>query len=312
MIKLIFFYSSIFVLISCPIFAQKFVIPVLPDTQKEINYNPDMFVSQMEWIASQKDSLNIPIVFHVGDVVDFNNDDQYIKASDGFKILDNEKIAYAITLGNHDTGLVQEYSSSAAPGNLNKNLRMTDKFNAYFPIKRFILQKGRFESGKSDNAYYTFEAGGLKWLVLTLEFCARPTAINWASKIISGHSKYNVIILTHYHLLPNGDVATNAEYGDLSPLRIYNELIRKYSNILLVLSGHVDSSAYKDDLGEHGNHIYQLLQDYQGENYGGGYIRLLEIDPKQKKISAKMYSPYYKKARKDDSQITFTDVSFVL
>jgi hypothetical protein len=45
---------------------------------------------------------------------------------------------------------------------------------------------------------------------------------------------------------------------------------------------------HRDDTGLKGNHIYQILQDYQGEDNGGGYIRLLEIDPVSKTMSAKM------------------------
>ena len=142
--------------------AQKFTLAVLPDTQVEVGDKPEMFMSQMNWIVAKKDSLNIPFVLHVGDVVNFNNGIHYIRSNEGFKLLDEAKIPYAISLGNHDTDAVGENSGSAAPGNTNTNLRITGKFNAYFPVSRFIAQKGRFESGKSDNAYYTFNAGGFK------------------------------------------------------------------------------------------------------------------------------------------------------
>jgi len=292
--------------------AQKFVLAILPDTQCEVNYNPAMFTSQMKWIADKKDSLNIPIVLHVGDLVDFNSIDQYNRASEGFKILDNARIPYAITLGNHDTGAVGEHSGSAAPGNVNANLRTTDRFNTYFPVKRFTAQKGRFEKNKSDNAYYTFKAGGLSWLVLTLEFCSRQEPVTWAGKVISKYPKHNVIILTHYHLNAKGMIGQdNAGYGNLSPQKVYDQLIGQYENVRLVLSGHTGSSVHRDDTGLKGNHIYQILQDYQGEDNGGGYIRLLEIDPVSKTMSAKMYSPFYNRTKDDSSQFSFAGVNFV-
>jgi len=293
-------------------FAQKFTIPILPDTQCEINYNPAMFTSQMKWIADKKDSLNIPIVLHVGDLVDFNSIDQYNRASEGFKILDNAGVPYAITLGNHDTGAVGEHSGSAAPGNVNANLRTTERFNSYFQVKRFTAQQGRFEKNKSDNAYYTFKAGGLNWLVLTLEFCSRQEPVEWAGQVISKHPKHNVIILTHYHLNAKGMIAQdNSGYGDLSPQKIYDQLIKQYSNVRLVISGHTGSSVYRDDIGLKGNHIYQLLQDYQGEENGGGFIRLLEIDPELKTMSAKMYSPFFNRTKTDASRFSFSGVNFV-
>jgi hypothetical protein len=292
--------------------AQKFVIPVLPDTQGEINHRPEMFTSQMEWLASQKDSLKIPIVLHVGDVVDFNNTVQYQRASDGFSILDNAKIPYAIAIGNHDTNAVGENSGSAAPGNANENLRTTSRFNSYFPAKRFTLQKDRFEVNKSDNATYTFKAGGLNWLVVTLEFCPRQGVVNWANQILNHYPNHNVIILTHFYLTPNGEISpNNAGYGDLTLQSVYDQLIKKHPNVLLVLSGHNDNSARRDDTGEKGNHIYSILQDYQFENYGNGLIRLLEIDPEASTISAKMYSPFLKQTLEDASQFTIQKVNFI-
>ncbi len=292
--------------------AQKFTIPVLPDTQCEVNRHPEMFISQLQWIVDKKDSLNIPFVLHVGDIVDFNNIAHWEKASSGFKILDKAGMPYVLCLGNHDGEAVGENSGSAAPGNVNQNLRITTKFNSYFPVSRLKGQQGRWEEGKSDNAYYTFKAGGLDWLVVSLEFCARRAPVEWADKVVAEHPNYNVIILTHYHLNGNGDISErNAGYGDLSPYEIYNLLIKKYPNILLVLSGHTGITAWRNDRGDNGNRIYQILQDYQGINDGDGYIRLLEIDPVRKSLVAKIYSPYSKQER-CDAAIRFTGVNFVL
>jgi len=292
--------------------AQKFVIPVFPDTQGEVGGKMDMFMSQLHWIAKHKDSLNIPIVLHVGDVANFDTISHWINASKGYKVLDSAGIAYAITLGNHDTEAVGGHSGSAAPGNVNQNLRKTTKFNTYFPVSRFKTQGGRYEEGKSDNAFYTFKAGGLDWMVITLEFCARKGPVDWAGTVVASHPDYNVIILTHYHLNPNGDISErNAGYGDLSPMEIYNQLIVKYPNILMVLSGHNDASSWRNDKGEKGNRIYQILQDYQGEDSGAGYLRLLTIDPERKMISGEIYSPYYNKKKMDGSMIRFTGVKFI-
>ncbi|MDB5263238.1 MAG: metallophosphoesterase [Adhaeribacter sp.] len=292
--------------------AQKFVLPVLPDTQVEVRAKPEMFYSQLNWLVQKKDSLKLPMVLHVGDIVDFDNVSHYETASKGFKILDSAQVGYALAVGNHDTEAVGENSGSAAPGNVNQNLRKTTKFNSYFPVSRFTMQKGRYEENKSDNAYYTFKAGKLKWLVLTLEFCARQGPVDWANKVIAANSKHNVIILTHFHLTSKGEInQTNAGYGDLTTQAIYDKMIRKHKNVRMVLSGHVVTSATRVDKGEHGNNIYQILQNYQSLDSGGGYIRLLEIDRKAKTISGKMYSPYYKTEKDDASKFTFTDVDFL-
>jgi 3',5'-cyclic AMP phosphodiesterase CpdA len=301
-----------FLLYVLPLSAQKFTLPVLPDTQVEVNIKPEMFMSQMQWLADKRDSLKAPMILHVGDIVDYNNDLHYETATKGFAILDKAKIPYAVCLGNHDTDAVGENSGSAAPGNTNKNLRQTPKFNRYFPVSRFRNQKERFEENKSDNAAYVFKAGGVKWLVVSLEFCARKEPVEWANSVIEKYPKHNVIILTHLHLTANGTIdQRNAGYGDLSPQQIFDMMIKKHANVRFVLSGHTGTSTFRVDQGEHGNNIYQILQDYQGQDYGGGFIRLLEIDTKKGTVNGKMYSPYYNTTKNDYSLISFTGVKFI-
>ena len=125
-----------------PAFAEPFTLPVLPDTQIAVNRKPEMLHSQLAWITKNAQALKMPMVLHVGDIVDFHNDRQWETASTAFKALDEAKIPYALAVGNHDTAAVGENSGSAAPGNVNANLRNTTKFNAYFPVARFTAQKG--------------------------------------------------------------------------------------------------------------------------------------------------------------------------
>lgn len=291
--------------------AQKFTIPVFPDTQEAVSGKRGIFFSQLEWITSRADSLKAPMALHVGDLVNFDNFDQWELASVGMRILDRANLPYAISLGNHDTGAVGMFSGSAAPGNVNVNLRNTHKFNYFFPVNRFPLQKGRFEKDKSDNSYYIFEAGNVKWIVVSLEFCAREAAAQWMDKVLKEHPDHNAIILTHYHLNPRGDISqNNAGYGDMKVIDIFEQYIKPNKNVLLVLSGHVPGSAWRVDQGPEGNNIYQILQNFQ--NREEGYLRLLEIDTEKGTISAKLYSPYLNKTRDDErSAFSFSDVKFI-
>ena len=292
--------------------AQKFTIPIFPDTQGEVGGKPDMFYSQIKWIVDNKEALNIPIVLHVGDLVNFNNFSHYEVASKGYEEFDKHHIPYSITLGNHDTEAVGFNSGSAAPGNVNQNLRKTFKFNSYFPVHRFSSQRGRFEPGKSDNAYYTFLMGETHWLVITLEFCPRLGVINWANDIAKEYFNYNVIVVTHFYLTPNGEIGqNNAGYGDFSPQAIFDKLVKPNANVRFVLSGHVVSSALRIDTGQNGNKVYQILQDYQNADFGGGYLRLLHFDIDKGTVGAEMYSPFYKITKKDSSKFTIDNINFL-
>lgn len=292
--------------------SQKFTIPVLPDTQESVAFKNEYYLAQMNWLVENRDSLNAPIILHVGDLVNFDNHNHWIVASNGMKLLDDANIPYVIAVGNHDTEAVGENSGSAAPGDVNANLRKTAKFNQYFPVERFTMQKGRYEEGKSDNAYYTFEAGGVKWLVVTLEFCARQGAAEWMSDVLGQFPGHNAIVVTHYHLTSDGIIYNgNAGYGNMNVKTIFENYIKPHKNVLMVLSGHVCSSAIRTDLGTQGNKIYQILQDYQCSDYGGAYIRLLDIDVEKKTISGKMYSPLYDKLWGGTSAFSLSYVKFI-
>lgn len=57
--------------------------------------------------------------------------------------------------------------------------------------------------------------------------------------------------------------------------------------------------------------IYQILQNYQNDDFGGGSIRLLTFDIDNSTVAAEMYSPYYDKAMEDASRFVIEDVDFL-
>ncbi len=291
--------------------AEKFTLVVIPDTQAAVNYRPQQFISQVRWIVGNHHKRNIKFVLHVGDLVDWHDDYQWTNADEAMAVLDKAKIPYAIAVGNHDTAAV-DVGGHAAPGDVRANLRDTTIFNRYFPPERFIAMKGRMEDHKCDNCYHLFSAGGLDWLVLTIELWPRQEAIDWAKTVVPRYPNHNVIVLTHSHLERDGRIKqNNGGYGHTSPQHLWDELLSQYPNIFMVLSGHVQDSAWRDDKGVHGNKVYQLLQNYQHEDRGGGYLRLLEIDPEARTIDARMYSSYYHRTRDDHSKFSFKDVEFI-
>jgi hypothetical protein len=244
----------------------------------------------------------------VGDVVQDNTTAQWQRASAGFKILDDAKIPYAIAPGNHDCEATPSGDGVSAG-----DLRATQLFNQYFPVSRFTLQQGRFEANKSDNAYYTFEANGFKWIVITLEYFPRLEAAKWMDGILNNYPDHNAIIVTHALLTVNGNIpnynptATTVFLSDM-----FNSCIKPHKNVLMALSGHWIGSAWRTDTGANGNTVYTILQDYQGEfPQQFDYIRLLEIDTDNKTIQAKMYGPHTNVTLNDASQFTFSNVNFI-
>jgi len=297
---------------------------LLPDTQMYSEQYPEIFRAQTQWIARHADSITF--VLHQGDITNRNTEEQWEVAAGAMRLLDG-KVPYTVCMGNHDIGT-----------NGSTDTRNTDNFNAWFPYERYRKLPafgGAFEEGKMDNTWYTFTGGGLKWLVLSLEFGPRNKVLDWAAGIIAAHPKHKVIINTHaymysdetrmspdrgHHWLPQsygvgkdtgGDAVNNGE-------EMWDKLVSRYPNILFVFSGHVlnDGVGTLVSKGVHGNSVYQMLANYQSgvegsENGGNGFLRIIEIHPKKHTISVKTYSPYLDSYNRDTHQeFTFEHVEF--
>ncbi|HZH13835.1 MAG TPA: metallophosphoesterase [Archangium sp.] len=290
----------------------KFTLAVIPDTQQEIVYNPSRFTNRLEWLLNNKTSLDLRFVAHTGDMVDWDTPDHihYVRASNSLRLLDNAFMPYAIAIGNHDTAAVCE-GGSACPGDAKVNLRNTKTFNTYFPTTRFSALAGVWEAGKIDNAYHTFTAGGLNWLVLNLEMWARTGAIDWAKTVLANHPRHNVIIISHHHLTKDSTIALNhSGYGDNGPQYVFDNLIKQYANVRLVFSGHVGQAGYLESTGVKGNKIYQFLNCFHDNSTNP--TRLVEIDTAANTLSTRVYAPLTNQERTDaGSSVAVSNINWV-
>jgi hypothetical protein len=243
-------------------------------------------------LVDNASSLNLKFATHVGDVVDWGNvtPAQFTRAKDGLSPL-NGKIPYSLTVGNHDTAAVC-IGGSACPGaDAKVTVRDTTAFNNAFTESMFTDLRGEYESGKVDNSYSTFTAGGQNWMVLNLELWQRQGAIDWAKSVVASHANYNVIVATHSYLEPDGSISQSAGgYGATSPQHLFDTLIKVYPNIKIVVSGHVGGGASRVDTGTNGNKILSLLQCYHSRTTNP--VRLLKISVSKGTVKNWVYAPY--------------------
>lgn len=219
-------------------------------------------------------------------------------------------IPYATAIGNHDTAAVLENGGSAAPGNVNLNLRNTEKYNRYFPLTRYTRLAGTYEPGKIDNACHTFTAGGLDWLVLNLELWARTGAVDWARKVIADHPHHNVIILTHAHMNKDGTIQQdNGGYGDNSAQVVFDRVIKPFANVRLVFCGHAGVQAYRTDTGTQGNPIHEFLLCYHDRETNP--TGLVAIDTQKGTLTLRVYCPSLNRDKNDGSARTLTGIPWV-
>ncbi len=285
-----------------------FTLAIVPDVQQEIPST--RLRDRLQWLVDNRAKLNLKMMLQCGDMMNFHTPVHYAHQSEALTVLDAAGFPYATALGNHDTAAVKVDGGSAAPGNVNTNLRNTSTYNTYFPASRFTLLAGTYEVGKIDNAYHVFTAGGRNWLVINLELWARSGAVEWAKSVVAGHPNHNVILLTHAHL--NGDSTiqqNNGGYGDNSPQYVFDQLLKPYANIRLVFSGHTGSHGYRTDTGAQGNTIYQFLQCYHDGTTNP--VRLLEIDTAKGTMTTRVFCPSINKDKDDGSARTITGVQWV-
>jgi hypothetical protein len=283
-----------------------FTIAVLPDTQHYSLTHPQNFHAQTEWIVSQAKDRRIAAVLHLGDITHRSTRPEWEVAKSAMSKLDG-RVPYFIVPGNHD------YSDGQ-----NLCVDRTTLFNEYFPLRKFENLPtfgGTFdqEPERFENSYHNFSAGGRDFLVLSLEYGPRKDVVRWANEVVAKHKDREAILITHAYMYydekrynwkkygakqswnPHASgiaKSTNDDVHDGEEL--WNNLVKKHDNFILTLNGHV----LNDGLGRMvsknagGKNVHQVLVNFQMKPSGGdGWLRLLELTPDGKSITAIDYSP---------------------
>ena len=274
-----------------------FVFIILPDTQKYTMYNPQFFSKQVEWIVTNKDSLNIKFVSHLGDIVQSGGleNSEWETASKAFSLLEKSNIPYGIIPGNHDTDKVDDSTTEFT------------KYNEIFSLNRFINKSwfgGNFHAYQ--NNYQLIQVGEIPFIILNLEVDPDGDVLRWADAVLSEYKDRKAVITTHAYLKDDTDersqvphFRTNGNSGE----NIWNKIIINNCNVFLVLSGHFHTNDGENRListNDCGAVVYQVAQDYQDrENGGSGLLRIYKFYPKKQKIFVSTYSPVLNQYERD-------------
>ena len=208
--------------ISVHVYAVDFTIIVLPDTQTYSEYYPEIFQSQTQWIAENKDTLNIVYVAHEGDIVEHSeNESEWIRADSAMSLLDAAMIPYGVVPGNHDepTTFYNEYFG-------------VDRFCNTYPTDCRSYYGDAYPVGSNDNNYTLFSAGGMDFIVINLEYVNTAEGVlDWADQLLTDNSDRRAIVVSHYIL--NSD-ATFDSWGQ----QIYDSLKRQPESVPYALWAH--------------------------------------------------------------------------
>jgi 3',5'-cyclic AMP phosphodiesterase CpdA len=269
-----------------------FSFAVYPDTQEEVYSNHNgRFRQRSQWLADHRRQLDLRFMVHTGDIVNWDTSDhaQYQVARAALAPLEAVGVPYSLSPGNHDTAAVCPGGSACDPARTYELLRDTRTYNQYFR-RQSVNREGGYERGKRDNTYQIYTAGGVGWLVLNLEMWPRGGVVKWAQRVVAGHPKHNVIVVTHHYLTSTGAISTQRDYGDTAPNVLARELILKYPNVRMVFSGHTGAAGHRTDRGVHGNRVDSFLTTMHDATTNP--VRLVEVDTKTNRLKSWMYGPW--------------------
>jgi len=255
------------------IFAQDFTIAVIPDWQK-LTYLGTDGAQQMknitQWFVDHKQELNIVFVANLGDMTQgtYNSDsyssDQWDRNVNALAILRNNGIPFSPNQGNHDPYVA---------------------INKYFPVSYFENEPywGGSMDGKIENSYYTFEASGMRYILLTTQWEKSISVNAWANNIFKANSDRRAIFVNH------GGLSTVVDNGYL-----IEPIVRQNDNIFLGVMGHLSGEEFNKFTSIGGKTQCCIRTDYQDSdvnNIPAAMFRYYTFKPNKDSVYVYTYDP---------------------
>lgn len=258
------------------------------------------------WIKNNVESKKIQFVMGLGDLTENQNDTEYSHAKENIKMLDGI-VPYSLIRGNHEN--------------------RDEKFTTYFNYTEYTSNiKAQYRKSSLNNVCFEVKVGEIDYLIFGLDYGPSDPVLQWAGKIIEENPNHNVIITTHAYLYRDGTtIDANSPQDQAAPTKtsprgdndgdhMWEKLIKKYENIVLVISGHDPSNdiVVTQTKGDHGNVVTQMLIDPQGmdSNIGPtGMVAMLYFSEGGKKVEVEYYSTLMNKYWPAPTAITLHTVA---
>jgi len=294
-------------------------IVVIPDQQVLSSRYPQYLTQIYQWIAENAEAENIKFAIGLGDITDYNTEEEWLLSLEALELIDGI-VPYSFIPGNHEYVIPGGYKYE---GYGYRNLTEMNKYfgNIYDNQPEY---GGSYDAGV-ENTWHEFEACGNQYLVFALEYAPRDSVLQWASNIIEAHPYHQVIISTHGYLQSDGVRMPTATYGFLyeegkedpnSAQEMWDEFVSQHENIIMVLCGHVlsDDIMPRVDKGVHGNDVLQMMingQDLDGIYRGIGFLALMRFSADGKDMEITYFSPYHG-ANGEDEYLNNNVLSFTM
>ena len=289
------------------------------DTDPSDN-KPEYIKDLIDWLIDNKEEHKIEFVMTLGDLTQKSYTAEWDYVKDQFYRLDGI-VPFSLARGNHDKvepqiKIKDENNVTVWPD----ALRRGALFYKTFDNKTYRKQiDGCLNDWDITNTYKAFTVANTKYLLICLDYGPSDEALEWAGKVIEAHSDHRVIITTHTYLYRDGTTfdkddayaASRSQGGVNDGDGMWDKLIKKYENIVLVMSGHDpwDHIVCTRTEGDNGNVVTQLLIDPQSMDanmpYCTNMIAMLYFSEDGKTVTVRYYSVTNNRYGSENSQFSF-------
>ncbi len=306
----------------------EFTVAVMGDTQmllsKAVDGNgktlyedgytdADNFIyKNAHWLVENKDTLNLQLVSHMGDLTDFMNYSAWetkgvLELEKGLSYMDyltTGGVKWIMNRGNHDGGFTADRLA---------------KWDEEFSAEKYASGvTGNYNEMR--NAYYTFTVGEVEYMYVVLDLEPTDDDIAWAKGVIDANPDARVVVTTHAYMDGNGQLISST-MGDASTrnsgVKIWEKLINVCPNIVMVLCGHCDGIDITQGAFTRtdGSTVKTFMIDSSTMEFTGsrqtGVMAFMKFAADGKTVSVNYYSPTEGKLFRNINQFTFElDLSY--
>ena len=314
----------------------------ITDTQFLSESNPGLFRQMNHWIVEHWTEYNGRLVIHTGDVVQNGNQVQEWKnANDAMSVLLQNGIPYTWCAGNHDNWILDDETSgwmgnswgapSLDPATVGNAINQgkwpmgKDTYGAPGSFNNQAQWVGDYHNGM--NTAVSFQANGINFLVITLEWKAHPEVMEWASGIMDDPNyAYHRVVLAPHAYVDAWGLKNDARWGPVIAdfVKGFTTLIQGHSqNVFLTLNGHFATDSgyntpnpidYRNELMFDRQDCTDYPNDFQGrgvdnvtqdtpdiDKVGAATVTILNFDTANGRINASTYNVYTGRWRMDSA-----------
>ncbi len=260
----------------------------ITDTQYLTESNPAYYDNLCQWIVKNKDTYNVKMVVHTGDIVnDEGNLTQWLNANQSMGILLDNGVPYCWAAGNHD------YNTTYWVGN---------QLTAFNP--EVMQAKPYWVSDHFDgmNTAVHFNVSDWDCLIVNIAFEANESALDWANNLLDSNPQSHVIVATHAYLNKVGKYDSWA--ADFK-----NTVLDSHANVFMTLSGHYyPTSGVQTRVGERDELLFNQQDAY--DKMGAASARILTFNVAQQTIKVQTFSLYLNQFLEDSNNNFTLNTSF--